>query len=105
MSDRVTSEAVRAVVDETTETAIATHADIVAARRAGRDLAAQLGFKPVDCAQIATAISELARNISLYAGSGRILLRVLDDHGRRGIEVVAEGAKMANRRRRALLPI
>jgi serine/threonine-protein kinase RsbT len=90
MSDRAYGETVRAVVAEITETVIATHGDIVAARRAGRDLAAQNGFKPVDCAQIATAISELARNICLYAGSGRLYLRVLEDHGRRGIEIVAE---------------
>lgn len=69
---------------------IASHTDIVAARRAGRDLAAQIGFKPVDCAQIATAISELARNICLYAGRGKVRLVVIESGSRRGIEVVAE---------------
>jgi serine/threonine-protein kinase RsbT len=72
------------------EIEIATHADIVAARRAGRDMAAQTGFRAVDCAQIATAISELARNICLYAGKGRVELRLIEQPGRRGIEVVAE---------------
>lgn len=70
---------------------IATHADIVTARRLGRDLAAAHGFRAVDCAQIATAISELARNIYLYAGRGRLGLRLLEDNGRgRGIEILAE---------------
>ena len=73
------------------EIAISNHNDIVAARRTGRDLAAEHGFRPVDCAQIATAISELARNICLYAGSGRIVIQLLtDETSRRGIEVVAE---------------
>jgi len=78
------------IAAETTETAIATHNDIVVARRIGRDMAAASGFRAVDCAQIATAISELARNICLYAGSGRVSLRLVEDGGRRGIEVVAE---------------
>jgi serine/threonine-protein kinase RsbT len=73
-----------------TQVAVATHADIVAARRAGREMAERMGFRPVDCAQIATAISELARNICLYAGTGRVHLRALDAGGRPGIEIVAE---------------
>ena len=72
------------------EVDVAGHADIVAARRAGRELAQQCGFRTVDCAQIATAISELARNICLYAGRGRVILRMLEEAGRCGIEVVAE---------------
>jgi serine/threonine-protein kinase RsbT len=75
---------------DATVMAIACHADIVAARRAGRELAEQRGFKPVDCAQIATAISELARNICLYAGTGTVYLVTLDEGGRAGIEIVAE---------------
>ncbi len=44
--------------------------DIVGARQNGRGLAAQLGFSPSDLTLIATAISELARNILLYANKG-----------------------------------
>ncbi|MHB2018510.1 MAG: ATP-binding protein, partial [Candidatus Xenobia bacterium] len=53
-----------------TELPIASEADVVVARTAGRDLARRLGFGLVDQTRIATAISELTRNILLYAGSG-----------------------------------
>lgn len=68
---------------------IRTEADIVAARRQGREVAARLGFASIDRALIATAISELARNIVLYAGRGEIALGAIEDGSRRGIEVVA----------------
>lgn len=64
-------------------------ADIVRARREGRALAAELGFSPVDATLIATAISELARNILIYARRGEILLRQVERDGRRGLVVVA----------------
>ncbi|PYM40295.1 MAG: ATP-binding protein [Candidatus Rokuibacteriota bacterium] len=63
--------------------------DIVAARQKGRELAAQCGFPSTDLAVVATAISELARNIVRYAVRGEIILRLIDDNGRRGVEVVA----------------
>lgn len=68
---------------------VAVDADIVAARQRGRALAADLGFSPGNATLIATAISELARNILLYAGAGEILLAEVDGPGRRGIRVVA----------------
>ena len=46
--------------------------DIVAARQLGRNMAKELGFGTVDQARITTAISEMARNIYLYAGKGEI---------------------------------
>lgn len=49
--------------------------DIVHARQIGRDIAKQIGFGTVDRARITTAISELARNIYLYAEKGGFLLR------------------------------
>lgn len=69
--------------------AIAREADIVAARQAGRQLAAQLGFSSTDQTLIATAISELARNIVVYAQEGEIVLSRTDEDGRIGIQVVA----------------
>lgn len=54
---------------------IESNADIVEARKKGRELAASIGFSAIDCTLIATAISELARNIVLYAGHGEIRLR------------------------------
>jgi serine/threonine-protein kinase RsbT len=64
-------------------------ADIVSARQKGRELASQCGFPSTDLAVVATAISELARNIVRYAGRGEVILRLIDNNGKRGIEVVA----------------
>jgi serine/threonine-protein kinase RsbT len=54
---------------------IACAEDVVVARQRGRALAGELGFSPSEATLIAAAISELARNIVKYAGSGEILLR------------------------------
>ena len=64
-------------------------ADIVSARQKGRDLASQCGLPTTDLAVVATAISELARNILRYAVHGEIILRLVEEHGKRGVEVVA----------------
>lgn len=64
-------------------------ADIVLARQAGRQLAAQLGFSSTDQTLIATAISEVARNIVVYAQHGEIVLMRTDEDGRVGIAVIA----------------
>lgn len=63
--------------------------DIVAARQAGRELAARLGFSTTEQTLIATAISEIARNIVVYAQQGEISLRRIVDGAREGVEVVA----------------
>lgn len=62
--------------------------DIVNARVGGRDLAKALGFGVIDQARVATAISELARNVVLYAGKGEVILRRVGDRGRVGLEAV-----------------
>jgi serine/threonine-protein kinase RsbT len=73
-----------------TRVAIKHEADIVTARQQGRALAAQLGFSSIDQTFIATAISEVARNIIVYARSGEIVLRNAPRNGGKpGIEVVA----------------
>ena len=69
--------------------AIATDTDIVAAREHGRTLVSGLGFSPTETRLVTTAISELARNIVLYAQRGEIVLRALDDGATKGILVVA----------------
>jgi serine/threonine-protein kinase RsbT len=68
---------------------IITEWDIVAARQLGRNVAKELGFGSVDQARITTAISELARNIYLYAGRGRIEFETINEFDRRGIKVIA----------------
>ena len=64
--------------------------DIVAARQAGHQLARDLGFSLTDVTMIATAISEIARNITSYAGSGAIRVAVADRDGRKALVVRAE---------------
>src|SRR5688572_19178857 len=61
--------------------------DIVAARQMGRTLAARLGFSSSDATMVATAISELARNIVLYAIRGEICFR-LESHGDNPVLVI-----------------
>jgi serine/threonine-protein kinase RsbT len=68
---------------------IESDADVVSARQRGRELAAELGFSGSDLTVIATAISEVARNIIAYARSGELVLHLVDGTGRRGIVVVA----------------
>jgi serine/threonine-protein kinase RsbT len=63
--------------------------DIVSARQQGRALAVEVGFSGGDLTLIATAISEIARNIVVYAKRGEILLSPIQDGARRGILVVA----------------
>lgn len=68
---------------------IQNESDIVTARQKGRELCAELGFSSTDRTLVATAISELARNIVRYAERGNILLRRAESQGRPGVVVVA----------------
>jgi serine/threonine-protein kinase RsbT len=68
--------------------AIKVEGDIVRARGAGRDMCKELGLSEINQVKVATAISELARNIFHYAQTGNITLRRLDGP-RPGIEIVA----------------
>ena len=63
--------------------------DIVEARQRGRELAQQIGFSGSDLTIIATAISEIARNIVVYADHGEISLGIAENGSRRGILVIA----------------
>src|SRR5437667_55874 len=63
--------------------------DVGAPRQNGRELAGWCGFPATDRVLVSTAISELARNIVRYATSGEIILRLVDDGGKRGVEVLA----------------
>jgi serine/threonine-protein kinase RsbT len=77
-------------VEPETRIAIESDADVVTARQRARELAADLELSSTDQTLLATAISEVARNITHYAKRGEVLLRVVrDENGRSGIEVVA----------------
>jgi serine/threonine-protein kinase RsbT len=64
-------------------------ADIVAARQQGRSLAAQVGFSHSNLTIIATAISEVARNIVEYAKEGEVIITLINDASKKGVEIVA----------------
>ncbi len=64
--------------------------DLVPARAEGRALAERLGFTRTDATLIATAISEIARNIVVHVGRGAIVLRPVLEDERCGIVVIAE---------------
>ena len=63
--------------------------DIVSARQRGRALAAELGFSTTEQTLLATAISEVARNIVSYAVRGTVTLNGIEEPGRRGIVITA----------------
>jgi len=81
-----------------TVVAINTSDDIVAARKAGHQLALELGFSLTDVTMIATAISEIARNITSYAGHGEVRVAVDEREGRKALVVRAadEGPGIAD---------
>lgn len=76
------------MADET-RVPIKSDVDIVIARQAGRALGARASFSVRDLTLIATAISEVARNILMYAKQGEIILSTCEDGDRRTIVVVA----------------
>jgi serine/threonine-protein kinase RsbT len=49
-----------------------------------------MGFKYIDQVRLVTAASELARNIRLYAGRGRVEIRHIKQNGRRGLQIKFE---------------
>ncbi|CAK0776280.1 Serine/threonine-protein kinase RsbT [Azospirillaceae bacterium] len=65
-------------------------ADVIIARKAGRDIAAAVGLGLADQTRLATAISELARNVVLYAKSGRCRVQGNTDGEWRSVTVVVE---------------
>lgn len=70
---------------------IAADPDIVAARQAAREMAAKAGFGGAELTLVATAVSEIARNIVRFAGGGEITVELLQ-HPRPGVRVVARDA-------------
>jgi serine/threonine-protein kinase RsbT len=71
---------------------ITSDADLVPARAQGRALAQALGFSQTDATLIATAISEIARNIVVHAGRGEIVMSRIQEPHRYGLVVVASDA-------------
>ncbi|WP_412850236.1 anti-sigma regulatory factor [Brevibacillus invocatus] len=75
--------------------------DIVTARQVGRNMSRQLGFGTIMQSRIATSISELARNIYLYAGTGTITIETVENDEKTGLKITAldEGPGIADLRK------
>lgn len=73
----------------TVRIAITGEMDIARAILETRRISAELGFATVEQSRVATAASELARNILKYAGAGHVTIASLQRDGRVGIELVA----------------
>jgi RNA polymerase sigma factor (sigma-70 family) len=67
-------------------------ADVVTARKQGRELAARAGFSATELTVIATAISEIARNIVMFARHGEIVVSLVGENSHEGVTVVARDA-------------
>src|SRR5688500_18970850 len=76
-------------MDDEVRVPIGSDADLVTARAEGRAMAQRLGFPRPDPTLIATAISEVARNIVVHVGRGEIVLRPFEDADRYGVVVIA----------------
>jgi RNA polymerase sigma factor (sigma-70 family) len=63
-------------------------ADVVTARKQGREVAARLGFSPTDATLLATALSEIARNIVKFAVRGEVLVHEVSEGDRQGVAIV-----------------
>ena len=68
---------------------ITSDSDLVTARAEARALAARLGFSRTDATLVATAVSEIARNIVVHVGCGRIAMRLVREDRRHGLVAIA----------------
>jgi RNA polymerase sigma factor (sigma-70 family) len=74
--------------DDEVRIRIRADADIVVARQRAREQASRLGFSGTELTVIATAVSEIARNIVRFAGDGEVVVDLVEEPGH-GIRVVA----------------
>lgn len=77
------------MTDEALFVPVRSEGDLVTARQRGRELAALLHFSSSELTLIATAISEVTRNILSYAGSGELRLQLVRNGSRAGVSIVA----------------
>ena len=68
---------------------ISADVDVMLARQMGRELAGKVDISGSDLTLLATAISEIARNIVQYAGRGEIEFRAVEGKGKRGLMIIA----------------
>ncbi len=71
---------------------ITSDASVMTARQKGRELAMSIGIAGSSLTLMATAISEIARNIVQYAGQGEIEFHSVVRAGKRGLLIIARDA-------------
>ena len=76
-------------MDDEIRVPITSDSDLVPARAQGRALALKLGFSRTEATLIATAISEIARNIVVHVGRGELALTPVYERDRYGLVVIA----------------
>ncbi|MGM0844903.1 MAG: anti-sigma regulatory factor [Bacillota bacterium] len=64
-------------------------ADIITARKTGREIAQTVQFSLTNQARILTVVSELSRNIYRYAGSGQIEFQIVMQNKKKGIKIIS----------------
>jgi serine/threonine-protein kinase RsbT len=69
---------------------IHTEYDIVTARHEVRNLCTSLNFSSGEQTLVATCVSELARNIVQYAGTGEMIIGLIYERDEKGIMIIAE---------------
>lgn len=72
--------------------AVQSDSDIVTARQQGSNLAQRAGFSVMEATVVATAISEIARNIVRFARRGVVTITIVSDDDAFGVTVVAQDA-------------
>jgi anti-sigma regulatory factor (Ser/Thr protein kinase) len=68
---------------------VARDADVVVARQKAREVAVRAGFSGTDLTLIATAVSEIARNIVKFARRGEFTFAGVTEPGRTGLLMTA----------------
>lgn len=64
--------------------------DIVSARQRAREAAKNMNFSITDQTRIITAVSELSRNIYVYASTGSVIIEDASSDTKRGIMITFE---------------
>lgn len=77
------------IIEQEARISVSSVSDIVLAREQGRIMGKSLGFSIIDITILATAISEVARNILIYANKGEIIFKVIRQGRKVGIKITA----------------
>jgi serine/threonine-protein kinase RsbT len=64
--------------------------DLVMARGKAKDYAKQAEFSVIEATKLVTAVSELARNMLLYAGGGTMHIETMGDATKKGVRAIFE---------------